>query len=345
MRRPIPGASRYGTLCLARIQDLVVTGDASGKIALWDPTDKRLIRQIPAFRSRVLGLAVTGDSGLVIAMGADGGGISLKRVDVFTGQIEEIPAGPDIAVTGEYSCLGVSALAHCVYVGTKKGTILRYDRLSKLMNKIGQDSAAIVGIQVLDGLDKLLYATAYAVKDLTAGKTLYQAPGDPDISLLGYCRSNGDLYIGMGPDVVQYNFSTQKDHLLAPLHKAVVTSCHCADSTGSFLTTSLDNNAILWSPNGNSGQVLKGSRSELYDGDLAPDGSYAITAGNREMNAGEQADTGTLKFWYLKGFLKKEFKEAHFMGVTASVMIGGAISSFRRGPTGGSFAGIHPSAR
>jgi hypothetical protein len=322
LRTPLLGASSNNTTCISRFNpQLLVTGDAEGYLKFWNATNKTLVKSIKLLNNSISVLSVIAEK-YVLVSGNDSK-ISKKPNYIIKlyNSTENRSTTLPFKLSSQYTSAAYLGDSSKVFLGNVQGLISCFSLSDTSLQPIRQDSLKIVGIQCWQNAKKIFYATPFGIYDIKNNKEIYQPRGEISITYFGFCQSTADMYIGIGEDLISYNYLTSKDQLLYPIHKGMISSCHCADSAGGFITTSLDNNAALWTANGNLKQVLKGNRSEIYDSYLSPDANYAITVGRRELNAGVNADTNTVKYWYLEGLISKVIKDAHFMGGTAIIHI------------------------
>jgi WD40 repeat protein len=335
IRKNLDGASKSNTTVISSINGrLLYSGDAEGNIKLWDPAGKVLLSSLKVFNERISAVTTIGERDLLVS-GNDSKDFrhsiaALKLVEIGSGKI--ISVAPVMPAMINY--MSATGDMNTVILGDEKGEISRFSLASLSVTPLKKDSSKIVGIQCWQKAKRTFYATALGIYELESGKTIYKSKPNIFITYFGFCQSTGIMYIGTGEDLVLFDYLSNNEHLLYPIHRQMITSCHCADSTGAFLTTSLDGNAVLWTADGNVDKILKGNRPEIYDGFLPPDGGYAITVGRRELNAGKSADTNTAKYWYLKGFFDRIVPNAHFTGATAVVNTGKTDFFITSGVTG-----------
>lgn len=319
LKTSLNGASNSNTTCIDKLVDQsLVTGDVDGNLKFWDPA-KKLIKSVKLFNKSISALAVIANS-YILASGNDSKDYKspnylIKLYNLKNNFITTVRN----TLSTQYTSASYLGDSSKVFLGNEQGIISCFSLRDTLFEIIRKDSSKIIGIQCWQKANKTYYATPLGVYDLKNGKEVYKSKEGIFITYFGFCQSTGDMYIGIGEDLILFNFLTEKEQVLYPIHKGMISSCRCADSAGGFLTTSLDNNAVLWTSNGSLKQVLKGNKSEIYDSYLSADANYAITVGRREINGGVNADTNTIKYWYLKGFLSSVIKNAHFMGGTSII--------------------------
>lgn len=335
IRKNLAGASRNNTTAIGPVTgDLLYSGDDEGNIKLWDAGGKKLNATIKVFNGRISAVTALGSRYLLVS-GNDSkdfrhSAAGLKLVDLngpgITAIAADMPAMVDHISYKEDSSTAVLSDA--------QGRLSSFSRAVLSLKVLKTDSNKVIDIQCWQKAKRTFYATAFGIYELESGKTIYKAKPNVYITYFGLCQSTGMMYIGIGEDLVLFDYLSNNEHLLYPIHRQMISSCHCADSTGAFLTTSLDGNAVLWTADGNVNKILKGNKPELYDGYLPPEAGYAITVGRRGLNAGTSADTNTVKYWYLKGFFDKIVKDAHFTGATAVINTGTTDLFITSGVTG-----------
>lgn len=319
LRKNLVGSSSSNTLCVERLnQSVVVTGDAEGKIKLWYSESGTLVIEKKLFEGAITGICILSETKILVTGNEsnDHRRLCYKLKLIDTENYNTITS--DSCFTSAIYMAKTEAESTAL-IATENGDFYQYNSETNTINKYKTSTSKIVGLKSWRQQKKIFYATPNGVYDFQTNSELYKVPQEKFITHLGFCPETGDLYIGIGSTILVYNYIRRNQQLLYPIHSGMVTSCNCASEEGTFLSTGLDGLAVLWTSSGNVNKVLKGSRGELYAGYLAPDESFAVTVGRRELTNGFQADTNTVKYWYLKDFLKKRNKEVHFMGATAAI--------------------------
>lgn len=317
--KEIEGANPYNTVSIAKLNsNIFYTGDSDGEIKLWDALNFKLIDKIKVFKNS-LSLCQRINDNSIIVYGNDSKDFKNPNYSV---KILDITKKNSVRIISDSLKSNIISIISSYEENTflfssENGDIFKLEAPSLIFNKFKTIEDKIVGMQCWTGAKKIFYATPKGVFDLFSNQQYYSSPLDVFITYFGFCNSTGDFYIGFGEDLLLFNVVTQKDHLLYPIHKSMITSCSCADSTGSFLTTSLDGIGVLWTSNGNLSKALKGNKAELYSGYLDPNQKFALTVGRRELNS-SQSDTSTFKYWFLSNLLEEK-KEAHLFGAKSVV--------------------------
>ncbi|MNU46060.1 hypothetical protein D3C71_349140 [compost metagenome] len=292
------------------------TSDSQGEIKLWDASTFQLTDQIKLFNGSIY-LSQKIDDHSIIVCGNDlrNASYQIKILDLSKNNAIRVIAD---SIPSNITSVTPGYEEGSFFFGTESGDIFKLELPSMNFSKFKTVTSKIVGLQCWAASKKLFYATPTGVFDLMTDRSYYTSPPDAYITYLGFCQSIAQFYIGIGEDMLLYDILTGCDHKLYPVHDSMITSCTCSESTGTFLTTSLDGYGALWTKNGNINEVLKGNKAELYGGYLDPDEKFAVTVGRREMSTNRAADTSTIKYWFLSGFFEEK-KEAHLFGATSVI--------------------------
>lgn len=319
--RGIKGANIFNTTSVAKLnRNTIYTADSDGEIKLWNNLTFKLEHRIKVFNSSILLCQKINDTSIIV-YGNDSKDFKhpIRRIKIL-----EISSRNTIKIVADSLKSTITSLVNSyedstVYFSTENGDINKLQISSLNVSRFKSIGRNVVGLQCWIDAKKIFYATSQGIFDLFSNRQYYIAPSGVPITYFGFCNTTGDFYVCFAQDLLLFNLATQKDHLLYPIHKGMITSCTCSDSLGSFLTTSLDGYGVLWTANGNISRTLKGSKAELYHGYIDPNEKFAITVGRRELNAGQTADTNTIKYWFLSHLLEDK-KEAHLFGANALVV-------------------------
>lgn len=321
LRETLPGASATVTLSVDGFGDsCIVAGDADGMVRLWNTGSRQLSGKVRLFQGALSTVTQIPGSG-ILAAGNDSKDFrnpvyAVKWYDSKREKVVTVASG----LKEPYRFAAYEGDSSHVLLASAKGTISRFSLADSSMVPVRDLGVALTGLQCWRAAHKAFYATPSGIYELHTGKEIYRATQNSFVTYLGFCQSTGDLYIGIGSDLILYSFITKREQMLYPIHKGTISSCRCAEKSGGFLTVSQDNYAVLWTSNGNLDRVLKGSKAELYDGYLSDDAQYAVTVGRRQINV-RNPDTGTVKYWYLKGNKIAMVPEAHAFGGLSLVFV------------------------